>query len=106
MQTEIESSKGAAEHIEGQMDLLERKISGIVGEVSRLKSENIEVTQERDALADKVRQLEERLSEADSAPLEGALGELREENELLLHERESIARRIGELLDKLDLLST
>lgn len=106
MQTELDSNKSLAGQVENQMDMLEQKISSVVGVISRLKDEKVELLEERNALTEKVRQLEENLAGVDAEAMEDKLNTLREENELLHHERESIARRIGELLDKLDLLST
>jgi FtsZ-binding cell division protein ZapB len=88
------------------MDLLERKITSVVATLSRLKSENERLTEERDALAQTVRENQERLAAADPERAEAELNALRDEIKLLHQERESIAGRIAELLDKLDLLST
>ena len=106
MQTELESKENLARLVESQMDLIEQKVAGVVSALSRLKGEKQELLDERDALADKIWSLEERLSDVESGETEHKVNALKEENELLHLERESIARRIGELLDKLDLLST
>ena len=106
MQTELESKENLARLVENQMDLIEQKVAGVVSALTRLKSEKREILEERDALADKIRSLEERLSDVESGETDHKVNALKEENELLHLERESIARRIGELLDKLDLLST
>ncbi len=106
MQTEIESNEAISEQMESRMDLLEQKIAGVVGTVSRLKSENKKLAEERDSLADDVKQYREKIAALDAEAPRTRIDELVEENKLLLRERESIARRVGELLDKLDLLST
>ena len=106
MATELESYKNLAREVETQMGLLEQKVASVASLISQLKGEKRELAEERDALAEKMRSLEERLSGIDMEGVETRLNALREENELLLAEREAVARRIGELLDKLDLLSS
>lgn len=106
MATELESYKNLAREVETQMGLLEEKVANVASLISRLKGEKSELVEQRDALAEEVRSLEERLSGIDMEGVETRLNALREENELLLSEREAVARRIGELLDKLDMLSS
>jgi chromosome segregation ATPase len=106
MHTELETGGVVGEQVQGQMDLLESKIAGVVATISRLKSENAQLAEERDALAQTVRENQDKLAAADTERLQTELGALKKEIELLHRERENIASRIAELLDKLDLLST
>lgn len=106
MSTELNSSGVLTEQVQSQMDLLESKITGVIATLSRLKSENEKLVQERDALVRTVRESQEKLAAADAESAQAELNALRDEIRLLHQERESIAGRIAELLDKLDLFST
>ena len=105
MTTELESYKNVDREVANQMELLERKVTGIASLVSRLKSEKQDLEREKEELADTVRSLEERMAAVDAEGAERKLKALREENKLLQDERQAVARRIGDLLDKLDHIS-
>ena len=105
MTTELESYKNVDREVANQMELLERKVTGIASLVSRLKSEKQDLEREKEELADTVRSLEERMAAVDAEGAERKLKALREENKLLQDERQAVARRVGDLLDKLDHIS-